>query len=163
MRINLDCNRPNPQFGMAFKIKGLKFQEHSDKIPQETQAFMEYTNMIKSKAALRGFMQMNRELAPQTHYDVHFNPQDNSMDVVETATKRVVEHFTESPQGVTGLDHFGVYKFPGRKILAYFFNPRLFLPYNVNLAAERATKLEKEAVHKTKIYENLNNEDFLGL
>jgi len=145
----IDCNKPNPQFG-AFKIEPPY---------QSSKKFVKYTGMANSRLIQRGYKQVVRMLKDFKHYDVVFNAENNNVSVVKKGFNRVVEVFSESPSGITGLNHFGVFTFPGRKILAGIFQPRKFLPYNINLGVERATVLEKEAekLRKTnKIVDRIN-------
>ena len=76
---------------------------------------------------------------------------DKSMEIVKKDTGEVVQSFSASPKGITGLNHFGVVQFPGRKFFAKIFNPKKFLPYNVYEAGETAKIMEKAAIKAEKM------------
>ncbi len=160
MQVNLDCNKPCPQFG-AFKYTGSKEAadigaECASVIKdQATNILSDYIGATR-KVVRRGFKQYKKEQDKLSFYDVIFDWSTKAVQVIERETGKEVKTFHESPDGVTGLDHFGVTKFIGRKFFARIFNPKEFLPYNLILAGEEAKSLEKLKLLKKSINETLD-------
>jgi len=142
-----------PQFGMAFKIKGQDIAEAQDKLRffHGTGAYQRYIAPNFDKTCIRGHEQLVKEQKQLRHFDVVYDYMDKSMEIVKKDTGEVVQSFSESPKGITGLNHFGVVQFPGRKFFAKIFNPKKFLPYNVYEAGETAKIMEKAAIKAEKM------------
>jgi hypothetical protein len=161
MQVNLDCNKPCPQFG-AFRYAGSKEAAEIGKdcasfIKNEaTKTLFDYIGATR-EVVRRGFKQFKTEQNKLTRYDSIFDWSAKATQVVERETGKVMETFPESPEGLTGLDHFGVVKFPGRRLLARLFNPKRFLPYNMILAGEKAKALEQKALADEKAVNELFN------
>lgn len=136
MQANLNCNCPKPQFGMAVR----KPQSQITK-----RLLSEYLNLDK-RTNVRGWQQFIKEQDNLLAHDIKIDPLSKSFDVINNTTGKVVESFPSCATDITGLDHFGRVRFPGRKLFARIFNPKKFLPYNVYLAGEKAKALEKQTL-----------------
>lgn len=135
MHVNLNCNQPRPQFGMAFRRPNyLEMGVFTEKL---TGSADEYTCEIIRK----GLRQFCLEQARLKKYDVRFNAKDKSVEIINNATGKVVDKTIEMGKH-TGLDMWDEKRFPGRKIFASLFNPKRFLPRELYYAGEQAKKLE---------------------
>lgn len=150
MRVNLDCNKPKPQFGML-------------QIPKTTHpTYKNFAEILRLQDPVvqRGLREFTAEQAANFRYNVRYT--DNEVigfprfEVVEQTTKKVIEAFS-AIKGITGLEHFGTTKFPFRKKLARIFNPKQELPYGMLLAGEKANKLEIAAIQEELLAERINN------
>ena len=159
MQVNLDCKKPCPHFG-NFLIAGEKgtsivCKEGSEfvKIGQE---MIDQYIVAKSKLMRRGFAQYKKGMAKLKTYDVIYNWLNSRCEVVNNKTKKIVASF-EHCGGNTGIEHFGITRFPGRKKFAKLFIPKRFLPYNFILAGEKAKELEKAAIAEEKAKNEMIN------
>lgn len=145
MQINLNCNRPKPQFGMAFR----RPETH------EIKGFTEYLswNANEYLQALRrkGLIQFDAEQSKLKRFDIKYNCIEDSIDVIENTTGEVIATFVDSVTK-TGLEIPSEKKYPGRKLFAELFNPKRFLPQNLYLAGEKAKALEAEAIKKENLF-----------
>lgn len=149
MQITSNLRSNSQSFGMAFIPKYA--DETMSSLLKGTAEIRDYLGLMRSHGNVSGYKQLKKHLKNSQYYDLVFDVQTKTAHVVEKSTQKVVESYAESPQGITGLEHFGVVKYPGRVLLAELFKPRKFLPYNVNLAYDKIQKLEKVAAKKAKI------------
>ena len=134
MQVNLDCNCPKPQFGMAFRRpEGKNMGKLAD-----------YLSLDK-EINRKGFAQYIKELKKQTRYDVDYIASTNMARVIDNKTDEVVSSFF-GVQNVTGYSHLGESFFPAKKFFTKLIDPKQFLPYNFILAGERAQELESKAI-----------------
>ncbi|MBE7710447.1 MAG: hypothetical protein E7Z93_08395 [Cyanobacteria bacterium SIG32] len=142
-----------PQFGMAFKIKGQDIAEAQGKLRffHGTGAYQRYAIPEFNKTCLRGHEQLVKEQKQLKHFDIVYDYMTKATEIVKKDTGEVVQSFSESPKGITGLNHFGVVQYPGRELFARLFNPKKFLPYNVYEAGETAKIMDKAATKAEKM------------
>lgn len=145
MQVNLNCNCPKPQFGMAFR---------KPTTPQATRALAEYAGLDK-KIGIKGLKQFIDEQRTLTHFDVEFNQENKSVDVIDNFNNKVVSTFTDMGDQ-TGFSVFGEIQYPGKKLLSRFFEPKKFLPKNLYLAGEEAKDLEATAIKHEKMFGDIN-------
>ena len=134
MQVNLDCNCPKPQFGMAFRRP----------VGKDIGKLSDYLGLDK-KVNIKGYVQFIKEQSKQTRYDVDYVASTNMARVIDNKTDKVVSSFFEV-KNVTGVNHFDGFCFPGEKFLAKLIDPKQFLPYNFLLAGEKAQELEAKAI-----------------
>lgn len=141
MQIMMNFNNPQTNFGMAFKIK-----------PEAMRNFADYTGILNSKCAERGFDQFLKEQSKIKLYDVKFNPADNSVKVIEKVTGSVLDTYDMThTTGISRLNSSAL----GR-LLRALFNPKDFLPNNILLAGERAKELERNTIKINEYQKKLN-------
>lgn len=133
MKVNFNCNcpKPQPQFGMAFRVPDSKELEKLNK----------YARLSTSEIRQRGMEQFIKEQSKLKHFDISYEPNFDAMAVIDNRTNKVVESFIQTPVS-TGYNNFDVIKYPGRKMIAIMFNPKKFLPLNMLQAGEKAKELE---------------------
>lgn len=151
MQVNLNLNsKSNTQnFGMAFVPKYAN--DTMSALLKGTEEIRDYLGLMRSHANVSGYRQLKKQLAKTKYYDLVFDTQTKTAQVVNKATKEVVRSYEKSPNRITGLEHFGIVRYPGRVLFAEIFNPRKFLPYNINLAYDDIQALEKIAAKEAKI------------
>lgn len=135
MQVNLNCSQPKPQFGMAFRRPNYSEMESFAK--SLTGSADEYTCEIIRK----GLRQFCQEQSKLKKYDVRFNAEDKSVEIINNMTGKVVDKTVEMGR-YTGFDMFGEMRYPGRKLFASIFNPKKFLPRELYYAGEQAKNLE---------------------
>lgn len=144
MQVNLNCNCPKPQFGMAFRRpEGKDLSKLSDYLG------------LGEEVNRKGFAQYIKELKNHTRYDVAYKPSTNSMFVIDNKTEQIVDTFCGTPN-VTGYSHFGAVSYPGKKFLTKMIDPKQFLPYNMLLAGEKAQERETAAIAKETGIKTIN-------
>ena len=142
MRVEKIQNTPN--FGMAYYLKGAQsINENYYSYYVATKQMHTYAH-LKSGVCSRGYQQFQQEMDKLHLYDVAYDHETKSMQVIKRATNEIVAMYEKSPRHTIGSEK----KFLGRRILAYFFNPKEFLPQNMILAGEKAKELEKLALEK---------------
>ena len=145
MQINLDCNCPKPQFGMAFrKPQGKDLGKLSD-----------YVGMEK-EINRKGFAQYVNQLKNNKRFDVDYVADGNTARVIDSNTEEVIDSFHGS-KDITGLEHFGTVSYPGKSLLARIFDPKQFLPYNLLLAGEKAKQLEAKEAERQAVRKVMDN------
>ena len=148
MQVNLNCNQPRPQFGMAFRRPNdAQMNVFTERLFNNAS---EYTGQIIRK----GLKQFDTEQAQLTRFDTRFNAENESMEVIENSTGKVVEKIMNLGTQ-TGFDTWGDMTYPGRKWIASIFNPKKFLPKEIYLAGELAKKYEAQAIKKENLTKNL--------
>lgn len=144
MSVNFNNNNYNPSFGMAMR------SPITEAAKKELIAF---TKMNENPVVLRGYNQLKDEMAKLKRFDIEYKHRDEYgglVNVIDNSSKDIVETF-EGISRVTGLEHFGVVNYPGKKLFTALFNPKKHLPNNFLLAAERAKNLEAEAIKAEKL------------
>jgi hypothetical protein len=150
MQVNLNCNCPKPQFGMAFRTP-----INSKCCPNKVNDFVKYIGLPKNERALKAYADRMSKL---NRFDVEVAEDGTmGMNVIDKVNEKVVYKVGQSPEGVTGLRHFGSFDFLGKNLLYKIFKPEQALPYNMIHAAETAEKLEKEALTQKKSLNILKN------
>ncbi len=148
MQVNLNCNQSKPQFGMAFR------RPSSANMNAFTETVIGNAGEYKAQILRKGLRQFDAEQAKLNRYDVRFNALENSLEVIENATEKVVDRYIHFKHQ-TGLDFFGDMRYPGRKLLARIFNPKKLLPKEFYLAGEKAKQLETQAIKQENLTKNL--------
>lgn len=148
MQVNLNCNQPRPQFGMAFR------RPSTSEMGVFTDTVIGNAGEYSAQILRRGLRQFDAEQAQLKRFDTRFNANEQAIEIIENATDKVIDkygHFTYQ----TGLDVFGGIQYPGRKFFASIFNPKRLLPKEFHLAGEKAKQLEAEAIRKENLTQNL--------
>ena len=145
MRVEKIQNTPQT-FGMAYYLKSSKDINSNYYQYYIATKQMHVYAQLKNGVCARGYQQFQKEMGKLNFYDVAFDHETKSMQVIERATNEVVAIYEKSPRHKIGTEK----KFPGRRIFAYFFNPKEFLPQNMLLAGEKAKELEQLALNKNK-------------
>lgn len=145
MQINSSTNCQKTQFGMAFR---------KPVTPQAKKVLAEYAGLDK-KIGIKGFKQFLKEQQALTRFDVKFNPESKSVDVIDNINNKVVSSYVYMGNQ-TGFSVFGEVQFPGEKLLARIFNPKKFLPKNIYLAGEEAKIFEAKSIEHEKMINNIN-------
>ena len=137
--MQVNCNQNTPSFGMSVKFSF-----------KSAGPFLDYVGM-DNELIRRAVNQYIKKQDAYNLFHSSFNPKTKAMEVIESATGKVVDTFEKSPKGETGLEYPGCKKYPFKKTLAKIFDPEKFLPYNLLLAAKRVEQLEKSAVKVERI------------
>ena len=154
MLTKLNSSQITPNFGMAFKVK---YSDNSTKaIVQGTAELKNYMGFMKSHTTVRGYKQLKNQLKSYKYYDVVFDITDKSANVVNKSTGDIVTSFKKSPIGVTGIGHLSELNYGIKEIFIEIFNPKKFLPQNINSAYDSAKNLEKTARKEVKIIKKLD-------
>lgn len=144
----INNNTAHPNFGMAYRKQATK---------EGAQKFLEYAGLTNSKVKQRGFKQFVKEQAGLKRFDVEFVHDDylcGGMKIINNKTNEVVDTIYTNPE-ITGVYHFGMINYPGKKLIARLFNPKQFLPQSMLEAGKAAQKLEQEAIKAEKINEGI--------
>lgn len=145
MQTNINRIGQNPQFGMAFRM------------PNNKSELLKLGELVKinTETGKKGFLKFKNEMDKCTNFDIKFCPEkENSLQIINNSTNEIVDEFWD--YGRTGLDEFGVIKYPGKKLIAKKFHPEKLLPKSFLLAAQRTAELEKEALKNEKIINEFN-------
>ena len=145
MQVNLNCNQPKPQFGMAFRRPS-----DSNELKALANMIMDNTNAKMQKIRTKGFKQFENEQELLVRFDISFNPNNNSLEVINNKTNKVIETFPHFANQ-TGLDIMGETQYLGKNFLTKILNPQKLLPKEFHLASEHAKRLEKDAIEKENI------------
>jgi len=147
MRVERIQNTPNNQtFAMAYYLKSAKninnnYHNYYVAIKQ-----MHVYAHLKTGVCARGYQQFQHEMGKLYLYDVAFDHDTKSMQVIERATGKIVESFDKSKKWQKGINSSLKKWFPGKTIFSYIFDPKQFLPANMLKAGKRAKELERVAL-----------------
>lgn len=147
MQIDRIQNTPNNQtFGMSYYLKCSKnINENYHKYYVAQRQVHHYAN-LKSGVCLRGYMQFQKEMAGLKLYDVAFDHETKSMQIIKRATGEVVESFDKTTKWQKGVNNPKKKWAPFKTIYSYIFDPKQFLPYNMVQAGNKAKELERIAL-----------------
>ncbi len=147
MQINLDCNcpKPQPQFGMAFRLPDTKGLERLNS----------YARLATSEVRQRGMEEFIKEQGKLKFFDTAYDPNFDTMFVIDNRTNQKIDSFIQTPMN-TGFDNFDSVKYPGRKLLTIILNPKKFLPLNMLQAGKRAKELENALLADEKVIDRFN-------
>lgn len=154
MQVNNVQANVNPSFQMAFRIKGIDKAVPGIDMATAKNNFRAYA--IQDNLQLAGFKKYNKAQNKLNRYDVEFDTVTKQADVVDTFDGTVKSSHGEAAPGVTGLEHYGVVHFPGRRLFAKLFQQERFLPYNLITAGEEAKALEKAHLKNIKLGDDLS-------
>ena len=146
MRINKIQTTPNGQtFGMAYYLKcakNINTDYHKYYVAQRQ--VHHYANLKRGICA-KGYLKFQEEMSQLILYDVAFDHETKTMQVIKRATGEVVETFDKSTKWQKGINNPNKILSPVKAIYSYIFDPKQFLPYNMLQAGKRAKELEKIA------------------
>ncbi len=136
MQINSNYKSQTTQFGMAFRRpEGQDMSKLAD--------YLKLENQINRK----GFAQYIKEMKKCKNYDVEFLPGTNTVKVIDNKNNQTMGLYPGN-SNITGMNHFGVSKYPARQLLTKMLDPKQYLPYNFLQAAEKVESLEADVAVK---------------